>query len=56
MHPLALEVADTFWEGSLAAAARGERIVLGAFPFRFYRNGKALVPRHSDYDSLDVTG
>src|SRR5271165_1500098 len=26
MHPLALEVADTFWEGSLAAAARGERI------------------------------
>src|SRR3979490_1067358 len=42
MHPLALEVADTFWEGSLAAAARGERIVLGAFPFRFYRNGKAL--------------
>ena len=31
MHPLALEVADTFWEGSLAAAARGERIVLGAF-------------------------
>ena len=31
MHPLALEAADTFWEGSLAAAARGERIVLGAF-------------------------
>ena len=31
MHPLALETADTFWEGSLAAAARGERIVLGAF-------------------------
>jgi ribosomal protein S18 acetylase RimI-like enzyme len=31
MHPLALEVADSFWEGSLAAAARGERIVLGAF-------------------------
>lgn len=31
MHPLALEVADTFWEGSLAAAARRERIVLGAF-------------------------
>jgi len=31
MHPLALEVADTFWEGSLAAAARGERVVLGAF-------------------------
>jgi ribosomal protein S18 acetylase RimI-like enzyme len=31
MHPLAQEVADTFWEGSLAAAARGERIVLGAY-------------------------
>ena len=31
MHPLELEVADTFWERSLAAATRGERIVLGAF-------------------------
>jgi ribosomal protein S18 acetylase RimI-like enzyme len=31
MHPLASEVADAFWENSLAAAARGERIVLGAF-------------------------
>ena len=31
MHPLALDVADTFWKGALAAAARGERIVLGAF-------------------------
>jgi ribosomal protein S18 acetylase RimI-like enzyme len=31
MHPLAVEAADTFWRGSLAAAARGERIVLGAF-------------------------
>jgi ribosomal protein S18 acetylase RimI-like enzyme len=30
MHPLALEVAEQFWAGSLAAAARGERIVLGA--------------------------
>ncbi len=37
MHPLALEAADTFWEGSLAAAARGERIVLGAF------DGESLV-------------
>jgi len=37
MHPLALEVADTFWEGSLAAAARGERLVLGAF------DGESLV-------------
>jgi ribosomal protein S18 acetylase RimI-like enzyme len=31
MHPLAPEVANAFWEGSLAAAARGERIILGAF-------------------------
>jgi ribosomal protein S18 acetylase RimI-like enzyme len=31
MHPLASKVADAFWENSLAAAARGERIVLGAF-------------------------
>jgi hypothetical protein len=31
MHPLALEAADEFWRDSLAAAARGERIVLGAF-------------------------
>src|ERR1700742_1499313 len=31
MHSLALEVADAFWRDSLASAARGERIVLGAF-------------------------
>jgi ribosomal protein S18 acetylase RimI-like enzyme len=31
MHPLSLAEADAFWVGSLAAAARGERIVLGAF-------------------------
>jgi ribosomal protein S18 acetylase RimI-like enzyme len=31
MHPLAVEAADTFWQGSLASADRGERIVLGAF-------------------------
>jgi ribosomal protein S18 acetylase RimI-like enzyme len=31
MHPLALEVADAFWERSLAAAARGERMIPGAF-------------------------
>jgi len=31
MHPLPPEAADTFWRDSLAAAARGERIVLGAF-------------------------
>jgi len=30
MHPLSPEVATAFWETSLAAAARGERIVLGA--------------------------
>ena len=37
MHPLSLEAAEAFWEGSLAAASRGERIVLGAF------DGKTLV-------------
>ena len=31
MHPLAPEQADAFWTASLAAAGRGERIVLGAF-------------------------
>jgi ribosomal protein S18 acetylase RimI-like enzyme len=31
MHPLALDVAEAFWERSLAAAARDERVVLGAF-------------------------
>lgn len=31
MHPLALEEANVFWDGSLAAAEKGERIVLGAF-------------------------
>jgi ribosomal protein S18 acetylase RimI-like enzyme len=31
MHPLALEEANAFWDGSLAAAEKGERIVLGAF-------------------------
>src|SRR5262249_23270255 len=31
MHPLAPEEADAFWARSLAAAARGERVVLGAF-------------------------
>lgn len=37
MHPLALDVAESFWVGALAAAARGERIVLGAF------DGESLV-------------
>jgi ribosomal protein S18 acetylase RimI-like enzyme len=31
MHPLARDAAEAFWERALAAAARGERIVLGAF-------------------------
>lgn len=31
MHPLPVETADAFWRESLACAARGERIVLGAF-------------------------
>jgi ribosomal protein S18 acetylase RimI-like enzyme len=31
MYPLKFEVADAFWERSLTAAARGERIILGAF-------------------------
>ncbi len=37
MHPLAPEAAEGFWERSLAAAGRGERIVLGAF------DGEALI-------------
>lgn len=31
MHPLEPETAASFWDGALVAAARGERIVLGAF-------------------------
>ncbi len=31
MHPLAPAAAGTFWDGALAAAARDERIVLGAW-------------------------
>ncbi|MBR1207046.1 MULTISPECIES: GNAT family N-acetyltransferase [unclassified Bradyrhizobium] len=31
MHPLSPDDAEAFWQGSLAAAARGERVVLGAF-------------------------
>jgi ribosomal protein S18 acetylase RimI-like enzyme len=31
MHPLPLTTAEAFWQDSLGAAARGERIVLGAF-------------------------
>lgn len=31
MHPLAPDAADAFWRDSLASAARGERIVLGAY-------------------------
>jgi ribosomal protein S18 acetylase RimI-like enzyme len=31
MHPLSMDAADAFWAESLAAAARGERVVLGAW-------------------------
>jgi GNAT superfamily N-acetyltransferase len=31
MHPLTREAADTFWDRSLAAADRGERVILGAW-------------------------
>jgi len=31
MHPLAPEVARRFWQNALAAAERGERVVLGAW-------------------------
>ena len=31
MHPLSREAAQAFWTGALAAAGRGERIVLGAW-------------------------
>ena len=37
MHPLPLEDARAFWRDSLGTAARGERIVLGAF------DGEALI-------------
>ena len=37
MHPLAREAAEAFWGQSLDAAARGERVVLGAW------DGEALV-------------
>jgi ribosomal protein S18 acetylase RimI-like enzyme len=37
MHPLDRKSAETFWDGALAAAERGERIVFGAF------DGEALV-------------
>ena len=37
MHPLVPETADKFWRDSLASAARGERVVLGAF------DGESLI-------------
>ena len=37
MHPLAPEAADAFWDGALAAAARDQRVILGAW------DGDALV-------------
>ncbi|MEQ1889824.1 MAG: GNAT family N-acetyltransferase [Alphaproteobacteria bacterium] len=30
LYPLQMDVADTFWEDSLAAAVKGKRVVLGA--------------------------
>jgi ribosomal protein S18 acetylase RimI-like enzyme len=38
MHPLAPEKARAFWETSLLAADRGERVILGAF-----ENGKLVA-------------
>lgn len=37
MHPLSRQAAETFWDNSLMAAERGERVVLGAW------QGDALV-------------
>ncbi len=37
MHPLTPEAATTFWDGALAAASRGERIILGGW------NGPQLI-------------
>jgi ribosomal protein S18 acetylase RimI-like enzyme len=37
MHPLERARADAFWDGSLAAAARGARVILGAW------DGETLV-------------
>lgn len=37
MHPISREKADGFWDRALAAAARDERVILGAF------DGDALV-------------
>jgi ribosomal protein S18 acetylase RimI-like enzyme len=37
MHPLSQPAAEAFWRDSLAAAGRGERIVLGAF------DGESLI-------------
>lgn len=37
MHPLPLQTAEAFWCDALAAADRGERIILGAF------DGKSLI-------------
>ena len=37
MHPLPQEAAEAFWRDALAAAGRGERIILGAF------DGESLI-------------
>ena len=49
MHPLATEPARTFWSESLAAAAQGKRVVLGAW------EGETLIGRHLtqiNYDAI----
>ncbi|WP_155299145.1 GNAT family N-acetyltransferase [Deinococcus kurensis] len=43
MHPLAPAQARAFWAGSLAAAARGERVVLGAWDGRHLLSTVTLI-------------
>jgi len=43
MHPLDAETAAAFWDGALVAAARGERIVLGAFDGEFLAGTVTLL-------------
>lgn len=44
MHPLPLEEAEAAWAGWLAAARRGERIVLGAFDGDILASTVSLLP------------
>lgn len=43
MHPLLPEAAHAFWQQALAAAARGERVVLGAWAASDSQAGEVLV-------------